>query len=92
MTEGVTVLVNSGLCERERRDEGSRVFQPRYAIRAGIEAINLELKRAHCLERLRVRGVLRVKLAVNLKALACNFKRMMRVVVCPNMVGYLVKA
>lgn len=67
-----------------RRDEASGVFRPRYAIRAGIEATNSELKRAHGLGRLRVRGGLRVKLAVYLKALACNIKRMMRVVVCPD--------
>ena len=35
-----------------------------------------ELKRAHGLGRLRVRGGRRVRLAVYLKALACNFKRM----------------
>ena len=46
----------------------------RYAIRAGIA--NSELKRAHGLGRLRVRGGRRVRLAVYLKALACNFKRM----------------
>ena len=48
----------------------------RYAIRAGIEGTNSELKRAHGLGRLRVRGGRRVRLAVYLKALACNFKRM----------------
>ena len=46
------------------------------AIRAGIEGTNSELKRAHGLGRLRVRGGRRVRLAVYLKALACNFKRM----------------
>ena len=35
-----------------------------------------KLKRAHGLGRLRVRGGRRVRLAVYLKALACNFKRM----------------
>jgi hypothetical protein len=43
-----------------------------YAVRAGIEATNSELKRAHGLGRLRVRGGLRVTLAANLKGLACN--------------------
>ena len=47
--------------------------------RAGIEGTNSELKRAHGLGRLRVRGGLRVRLAVYLKALACNIKRMVRV-------------
>ena len=47
-----------------------------FGIRAGIEGTNSELKRAHGLGRLRVRGGRRVRLAVYLKALACNFKRM----------------
>ena len=51
-------------------------WRKRYAIRAGIEGTNSELKRAHGLGRLRVRGGRRVRLAVYLKALACNFKRM----------------
>ncbi len=39
---------------------------------------NSELKRAHGLGRLRVRGFLRVRLALYLKALACNVKRMVK--------------
>ena len=45
---------------------------------AGIEGTNSELKRRHGLGRLRVRGGERVRLAVYLKALACNVKRMVR--------------
>ena len=41
-----------------------------------LKGTNSELKRAHGLGRLRVRGGRRVRLAVYLKALACNFKRM----------------
>ena len=62
--------------ERRRRAEATEEWHKRYAIRAGIEGTNSELKRAHGLGRLRVRGGRRVRLAVYLKALACNFKRM----------------
>ena len=62
--------------ERRRRAEATEEWRKRYAIRAGIEGTNSELKRAHGLGRLRVRGGRRVRLAVYLKALACNFKRM----------------
>ena len=64
---------------RRRRDEARGAFRKRYAVRAGIEGANSELKRAHGLGRLRVRGGQRVKLAVYLKALACTIKRMVRV-------------
>ena len=56
--------------------EATEEWRKGYAIRAGIEGTNSELKRAHGLGRLRVRGGRRVRLAVYLKALACNFKRM----------------
>ena len=49
------------------------------AVRAGIEGTNSELKRRHGLGHLRVRGGDRVQLAVYLKALACNVKRMIYV-------------
>ena len=64
--------------ERRRRAEATEEWRKRYEIRAGIEGTNSELKRAHGLGRLRVRvrGGRRVRLAVYLKALACNFKRM----------------
>jgi hypothetical protein len=64
--------------ERRRRAEASGEFRRRYAVRAGIEGTNSELKRAHGLGRLRVRGGRRVRLAVYLRALACNIKRMVR--------------
>jgi hypothetical protein len=64
--------------ERRRRAEASGEFRRRYAVRAGIEGTNSELKRAHGLGHLRVRGGHRVRLAVYLKALACNIKRMLR--------------
>jgi len=61
---------------RRRRTEATGEFRQRYAVRAGIEGTNSELKRAHGLGRLRVRGGRRVRLAVYLKALACNVKRL----------------
>lgn len=64
--------------EQRRRAEANGSFKGRYAIRAGIEATNSELKRGQRLGDLRVRGRPRVELAVYLKALACNLKRMVR--------------
>ena len=63
---------------KRRRYERTKGFRERYAARAGIEATNSELKRAHGLGRPRIRGVLRVRLAVYLKVLACNVKRMVK--------------
>jgi hypothetical protein len=74
----LTVDLKAANLERRRRAEASGEFKQRYAIRAGIEATNSELKRRHGLGSLRVRGRSRVELAVHLKALACNFKRMVR--------------
>ena len=67
--------------EQRRRAEAQGVFQPRYAIRAGIEGTNSEFKRKHGMGRPRVRKRPRVQLAVYLKALACNLKRMVRFLV-----------
>jgi hypothetical protein len=64
---------------RRRRAEASGEWRKRYAVRAGIEGTNSELKRRHGLGRLRVRGGERVRLSVYLKALACNVKRMISV-------------
>lgn len=74
----LTVDLTATNLERRRRAEASGEFKPRYAIRSGIEATNSELKRGHGLDALRVRGRPRVVLAVHLKALACNIKRMVR--------------
>jgi hypothetical protein len=59
------------LTAREAQPE----FEKEYAIRAGSEATNSELKRGHGMKKLRVRGEKRVKLSVYLKAVACNVKR-----------------
>ena len=79
--EGYALLVNlvARNLEIRRRAEAGAEFAERYAIRAGIEATNSELKRKHGLGKLRVRGRPQVELAVYLKALSCNFKRMVRV-------------
>lgn len=61
-----------------RRQEAQPEFKERYAIRAGIEGTNSELKRKHGLGRLRVRGGQRVALAVYFKTSACNLKRALR--------------
>jgi hypothetical protein len=63
---------------KRRHYEQTEEFKKRYADRAGIEATNSELKRAHGMGFLRVRGGIRVKLSVYFKALACNVKRMVR--------------
>jgi len=73
--------IHAAVLARRRRYERTEEFRRRYAERAGIEATNSELKRAHGLGRLRIRGLLRVRLAVHLKALACNVKRMVRYLV-----------
>ena len=78
---GVYVLkadLVKGNIQRRRRAQASWEFAQRYGVRAGIEGTNSELKRAHGLGRLRVRGGPRVRLTVYLKALACNIKRMVR--------------
>jgi len=70
----------AGLRERylkERRDyQETEEFRERYAARAGIEATNSELKRAHGLGHPRTRRLPRIRLAVYLKTAACNVKRM----------------
>ena len=76
----LTVDLRAANLERRRRAEASGEFKQRYAVRAGIEATNSELKRRHGLGSLRVRGRPRVELAVHLKALACNIKRMVRAI------------
>lgn len=69
------------LVERRRLYENTEEYKRRYARRAGIEGTNSELKRAHGLGRLRVRQRRRVQLAVHLKALACNVKRLVKYLV-----------
>lgn len=53
-------------------------WKERYRIRAGIEATNSELKRAHGIGHLRVRRLVKVCFAVACKVIACNIKRWAR--------------
>lgn len=53
-------------------------WKERYRIRAGIEATNSELKRAHGIGHLRVRRLAKVCFAVACKVIACNIKRWAR--------------
>src|SRR5690606_23153730 len=84
LKDGTRVLpttVREATMEQRRAYEKGEEFRERYAARAGIERTNSEMKRAHGLGRLRVRREPRVQLAVYLKALACNVKRMVKHVV-----------
>lgn len=58
-----------------REREKTEAFKKTYAIRAGIEGTNSELKRAHGMGWLRVRGQPAVEFAVFMKIIACNVKR-----------------
>ena len=60
--------------EGRRRAEATEEWRKRYAIRAGIEGTNSELKRTHGLGRLRVRGGRRVRLAVYLKGVGVQLQ------------------
>lgn len=62
---------------KRRAEQETPEFKERHKIRSGIEATNSELKRAHGMDKLRVRGGRRVGLAVRLKVIALNLKRMM---------------
>jgi Transposase DDE domain/Transposase domain (DUF772) len=61
-----------------KRQEAQPDFERRYAIRAGIEGTNSQLKRVQGLGKLRVRRGERVRLAVFLKAAGCNLLRALR--------------
>ena len=77
-TRTLKTTMKEHVLAKRRRYEQTEEFRKRYAERAGIEATNSELKRAHGLGHLRVRGGARVRLAVYFKALACNVKRMVK--------------
>jgi len=67
-----------GTSSRRRIEQQLPEFKEEYRIRSGLEATNSELKRAHGMGQLRVRGRPAVELAVFLKALACNCKRYLK--------------
>jgi len=70
--------LKSAMIQKRLRQQATMAFKDVYDNRAGIEATNSELKRAHGLGFLRVRGRGPAQLAVCLKALACNVKRFVR--------------
>jgi hypothetical protein len=59
-------------------------WNDRYKIRAGIEATNSELKRAHGIGKLRVRRIAKVCFAVACKVIACNIKRWAKAHMAPK--------
>ncbi len=61
---------------KRRREATTREFKEKYKIRSGIEATNSELKNKHGAANLKVRGYQRIDLAMTLKSLAVNIKRM----------------
>ena len=63
-------LRDARLVEQQRSE-----FQQCYQMRSGIEATNSELKRAHGMGRLTVRGRRKVRARVLFKVIACNTKR-----------------
>ena len=58
-----------------QRQQNSREFKEGYKLRSGVESTNAELKGRHGADDLRVRGRPRVKLSMQLKAMALNVKR-----------------
>lgn len=80
-TRVFSVTEQKAVLAARRLYEATDEFSERYAQRAGIEATASELKRGHGLGRLRTRGRLRVRLAMYLKATACNVKRMVKYIV-----------
>jgi hypothetical protein len=75
-----SLCVSEGLRRRDARltEQTTPEFRERYSARSGIEATASELKRAHGLGRLRVRGRDKVLARVLLKTTACNVKRWTR--------------
>ena len=72
------IALKANLPSRRRASEQTEAFRERYAPRAGIEATNSEVKRGQGLGDLRVRGAVRVELALFLRLTACNVKRALK--------------
>lgn len=72
--------ITPGICLRDQMYALQKTagWKDRYRIRAGIEATNSELKRAHGIGHLRVRRIAQVCFAVACKIIACNIKRWAR--------------
>jgi hypothetical protein len=60
---------------RRRKQEQTPEFKKRYRYRAGVEATMSDLDRVTGLKRLRVRGIIQVRLAATLKATGLNIRR-----------------
>ena len=76
--EGKTyhIEIDPALIERDRARAGQdEEWWNRYRIRSGIEATMSELKRVNGIDKLRVRRITRVTMAVSFKVTACNTKR-----------------
>jgi len=61
--------------QTRQREQQTPAFKERYKIRSGIESTNAELKSRHGAGDLRVRGKVRVNMAMHMKATALNVKR-----------------
>ena len=74
------ILFSATCLIRRRCEQETKAFKERNNIRAGIESTNAEMKKSQGLGKLRVRSQPRVDQTVIFKALACNFKRMVKYV------------
>ncbi len=66
-------------------EQQTEAWRTKYRIRSGVEATMSELKRAHGMGRLRVRRMVRVRVQVAFKVIACNLKRWRRGTSQPGM-------
>ena len=76
------LCITRGLRLRDKRlaEQQTPDFKDAYRMRAGIEASNSELKRAHDFDRLTVRGMSKVRNRALFKGAGCNIKRWTRYV------------
>jgi Transposase DDE domain/Transposase domain (DUF772) len=60
---------------QNKRDEIRESIKENSSKRTAIEGTNSELKRAHGLDDVKVRGIIKVTITTGMKITACNFKR-----------------
>lgn len=60
---------------QNKRDEIKESIKENSSKRTAIEGTNSELKRAHGLDSVLVKGIIKVKITTGMKITACNFKR-----------------
>lgn len=60
---------------QNKREEIKINIRENSSKRTAIEGTNSEIKRAHGLDAVKVRGIIKVSITTGLKATACNFKR-----------------